>query len=178
MADFSERHWYVIYSKPQKEAYAQFHLQSKGLEVFFPRLLLPEASKVRKRVVPLFPSYLFARLLINSEEYLYAAWSPGVRRVVSFNGRPAPIDEQIVNFFIRQANQEGIIPARTNLRPGQEIQITGGPFDGLVGIMQELPNARGRVKILLTLLNRQTNVEIPIQFLRTGWVALQPSAAI
>jgi transcriptional antiterminator RfaH len=178
VSDFSERQWYVIYCKPQKEAYAQFHLQSKGLEVFFPKLLLPEISKIRKRVVPLFPNYLFAHLLISSTEYLYAAWSPGVRRIVSFNGCPAPIDEQIVKFFIGQANHEGIIAARTNLRAGQEVRIAGGPLDGLVGIMQEPPDARGRVKILLTLLNRQTNVEVPIQFIRTGWVASGPSAAI
>jgi transcription elongation factor/antiterminator RfaH len=178
VANYSEREWYVIYCKPHKEAYAQFHLQSKGLDVFFPKLLLPNVSKTRKRIVPLFPNYLFAHLLISSTEYFYATWSPGVRRIVSFNGCPAPIDGQIVKFFMEQADQDGIIPARTNLRAGQEVRITGGPLDGLVGIMQEPPNARGRVKMLLTLLNRQTNVEVPIQFIRTGWVAFGPSAAI
>ena len=178
MSDCGERQWYVVYCKSQKEAYAQFHLQSKGLEVFFPRLLLPEASKKHKRIVPLFPNYLFVRLQIFSAEYFYAAWSPGVRRIVSFNGCPAPIDEQIIGFFMQQADQDGIIPARTNLKAGQEVRITGGPLDGLIGIMQEPPDARGRVRILLTLLNRQTNVEVPVQFIKSGWVASAPSGAI
>jgi transcriptional antiterminator RfaH len=178
MSHLAERQWYVIYSKPQKEGYAQFHLQSKGLEVFFPRLLLPEASKKRKRIVPLFPNYLFVRLQIGSAEFFYAAWSPGVRRLVSFNGCPASIDEEVVDFFMQQADQEGLIPARTNLKAGQEVRITGGPLDGLVGIMQEPPNARGRVKILLNLLNRQTNVEVPVQFIDSGWVASAPSVEI
>ena len=173
-----ERQWYAVYSKPQKESYALFHLRSKGLEVFFPRLLLPEASKKRRRIVPLFCNYLFVRLQIHSAEYFYAAWSPGVRRIVSFNGYPASIDDKIISFFMQQADQEGIIPAQTNLKAGQEVRITGGPFDGLAGIMQEPPDARGRVKILLELLNRQTRVEVPMQYINSGWVASAPSVEI
>jgi transcription elongation factor/antiterminator RfaH len=176
--DFVDRQWYVVYCKPQKERYAQFHLESKQLQVFFPRLLLPEGSKSRKRIVPLFPNYLFVNLHILSEECFYVTWSPGVKRIVSFNGCPAPIDAQIITFFIQQADQEGIIPARTNLKAGQEVRITGGPLDGLIGILQEPPNASGRVKILLKLLNRETRVEVPIQFIKSGWVASAPSVEI
>lgn len=173
-----EQHWYAVYSKPQKESYALFHLRLKGLEVFFPRLLLPEASKKRRRIVPLFCNYLFVRLQVGSAAYSYAAWSPGVRRIVSFNGYPASIDDEIISFFMKQADQEGIIPARTNLKAGQPVRITGGPLDGLAGIMQEPPDARGRVKILLELLNRQTRVEVPMQFVNSGWVASAPSVEI
>jgi transcriptional antiterminator RfaH len=175
VSDSTERQWYVVYSKPQKEGYAQFHLRAKGLEVFFPRLLLPEASKKRKRIVPLFPNYLFVRLHIKSAEYFYATWSPGVSRIVSFNGCPASIDEDIITFFMQQADSEGIIFARSNLKAGQEVRITGGPLDGLMGILDEPPNARGRVKILLKLLNRETRIEVPIQFVQTEWVACTPA---
>ncbi len=61
-------HWYVAYCKPRKEECAQYHIERKGLEVFFPKLLLPEAGRLQKRVVPLFPNYIFVRLRI-AEEY-------------------------------------------------------------------------------------------------------------
>src|SRR5262245_43147477 len=48
-----ERRWYTVYSKPQKEEFAQSQLRSKGLEVFLPRLLLPNNGKKHKRIVPL-----------------------------------------------------------------------------------------------------------------------------
>jgi transcriptional antiterminator RfaH len=178
MSHSSERHWYVVYSKPQKEVYAQFHLRLKGVETFFPQLLVPNASRSRRRIIPLFPNYLFVRLEITSPEYFYVTWSPGVRRIVSFNGCPASIDEQIVDFFMRQADEEGIIRARSNLKTGQEVRITGGPLGGLVGVLQEPPDGKGRVKILLNLLNRQTNVEVPLQFIETGWVASASISAI
>jgi transcriptional antiterminator RfaH len=170
MSDINSRRWYVVYSKPHKEEFAQFHLRSKGLEVFFPRLLLPEYVQKRKRIVPLFPNYLFVRIHA-SEEYHYVLWSPGVKRILSFNGIPAPLDEGVVAFLVQQATPEGIIASRSNLRAGQEVRISGGPFDGLVGMIQEPPNAKGRVKVLMKLLSRQVEVEVPVQFVKSGWVA-------
>jgi transcription elongation factor/antiterminator RfaH len=165
-----ERQWYTVYSKPQKEEFARSQLHLKGLEVFLPKLLLPNSSKKRKRIVPLFPNYLFTRINIHSAEYGYTIWSPGVKRIVSFNGTPAPIDSDIVDYLMKQTNAEGLIPARSNLRIGQEIRISGGPFDGLTGIIQEPPNAKGRVRVLLTLLNRPTKAEVPVDLVDSGWV--------
>jgi transcriptional antiterminator RfaH len=166
----TERQWYVLYSKPQKEDYARLHLRAKGLEVFFPQLLFPKSAKKRKRLVPLFPSYLFVRLKLFSEEFSYAQWSPGISRIVSFNGVPASIDDSIVDFLMAQTNGDGVVEARPKLRIGQEVRISGGPFGGLVGIIQEPPNAKGRIKILLRLLNRPTKVDVPIHFLEAEWV--------
>jgi transcriptional antiterminator RfaH len=165
-----ERRWYTVYSKPQKEEFAQSQLRLKGLEVFLPKLLLPNNGRKRKRIVPLFPNYLFTRINVHSAEYGYTIWSPGVKRIISFNGTPAPIDGDIIDFLMKQTNNEGVIPARSNLKAGQEVRINGGPFDGLVGIVQEPPNARGRVKVLLTLLNRPTKAEVSVQLVNSGWV--------
>jgi transcriptional antiterminator RfaH len=166
----NERQWYTIYTKPQKEELAQLQLRLKGLEVFLPKLLLPNHGKKGRRIVPLFPSYLFTRINIDSAEYSYATWSPGVKRIISFNGTPMPIDDDVVDFLMKQTNTEGLIPARSSLRTGHEVRINGGPFDGLTGIVEEPPNARGRVRVLLRLLNRPTKAEIPVQLLNSGWV--------
>ena len=174
MSNLGERLWYAIYSKPQKEEAAHFHLRQKRVEVFLPKLLLPSTQKHRRRLVPLFPSYLFARIDAHSEEYGYVIWSPGVKRLVSFNGVPAPIDNTVIDFLIKEGNGSGIIPARSNVQIGQEVRIDGGPFDGLVGIIRQPPNAKGRVKILLSLLNRETKVDVPVRFVNCGWVNSRP----
>src|SRR5260221_9735751 len=103
-----DRLWYVVYSKPRREEFAQTHLRRKGLEVFFPRLALPHARQGQGQLVPLFPNYLFVRLQIP-EEYAYALWAPGVKTLVSFNGVPAPIDEEIISFLQKQSGPENII---------------------------------------------------------------------
>lgn len=165
--------WYVVHAKPRKEEFAQFNLRLKGLRVFLPRLLLPQSSQKRQRVAPLFPGYLFVRIRF-SEEYHYVIWTPGVKRLLIFNGSPAPVGGDIVSFLMEQATPEGIITAHSNLRAGQMVQLDGGPFDGLSGIIQEPPDAKGRVKILLSLLKRQVKVEIPARFVKCGWVTNPP----
>ncbi len=174
----AQRHWFVVYSKPKRELHAQLNLSAKGLDVFFPRLLLPHGPRGCSRIVPLFPNYLFVRLdLSKAAEYFYVAWCPGVNRLVSFNRSPACIDDDVIEFLMRQSDKNGIITGRTNLQQGQEVRINTGPLAGLVGILQELPNPKGRVKVLLNLLNRPTNVELPIHFVETGWITAAASAA-
>ena len=113
--------------------------------------------------MPLLPSYLFARV-DTPEQYDYVRWSPGVRYVISFNGTPAPLDDSIVSFLKQQADDEGILAARSTLEAGQEVLINDGPFAGLVGIIQNPPDARGRVKVLLELLGRHVKVDVPVAF--------------
>ena len=174
MSESPEKQWYVVYSKPQNEDYAKFHLESKGLQVFFPKLLLPEPAKKRKRIIPLFPNYLFVYINVFSREYYATVWCPGVRRIVGFNGYPACIDTKTIELLMQESDPLGIIAARSTLKPGQEVQLTDGPFAGLIGIIHEPPNAKGRVKVLLQLLNRQAKVEVPVQCIDTGWVPNRP----
>jgi len=170
-----QRDWYVVYCKPHREEQAQFHLRLKGLEVFFPRLDLVRVPEKRKRIIPLFPNYLFVRIDLPTE-FHYVSWSPGVKRIVSFGERPIPLDERVVDFLKQQTDGAGVIQARSQLRPGQEVEIRGGPFDGLIAIIQDPPDAKGRVKILLKLLSRQISVKLGVEFIKGEWVALEPQA--
>jgi transcription antitermination factor NusG len=165
----TSKRWYVVYSKPHEEECAQLHFRLKGVDCFFPRLLLPGTRK-RDRIVPLFPSYLFVRIRL-SEEYQHVVWSPGVRYLIGFAGSPLPLDDEVVDFLIRQANPDGVIQARLKLQVGQEVRICNGPFAGLVGIIREPPDTKGRVKLLLNFLKRQVTAQTPLEFIETRWVA-------
>jgi len=165
------KQWYVVYTKPNGEEVACSHLKLKGIDVFFPRLLLPAALGKRKPIIPLFPNYLFVRIQIF-EGYHYVAWSPGVKRFVAFNNSiPVPLDVNVVRYLMNQANSDGIIKARSKLKVGEEVLINGGPFEGLIGIIMEPPNAKGRLKVLMDLLSRQVQVEVPLSFCNSGWIA-------
>ena len=161
--------WYAVYSKPQKEELAQFHLRLKSVETFFPRLLLPKFSRKRKRIVPLFPNYLFVHISFT-REYYAVLWSPGVKHFVSFNNIPARLDDAVAEYIMRQADSEGIIVARSDLRVGQEVRVTGGSFEGVIGMLLGVPDAKGRVKVLMNLLSREIKVEIPVHMVANTWV--------
>ena len=168
-----QRDWYVIYAKPHKEEQAQFHLALKGVESFFPRLHLPGPVEKRKRLIPLFPNYLFARIHLPTE-YHYVIWAPGVKKIVSFSDTPVPIEDHVIRFLQQNADSTGVIQARSQLRRGQEIEVTGGPFNGLVGIIQDPPDAKGRIKVLLKLLSRQVTVKLGVEFIKGERVVFGP----
>jgi transcriptional antiterminator RfaH len=170
MSNMNSKRWYVVYSKPHAEEYAQFHFRLKGVEYFFPQLLLPGTRRKANRVVPLFPNYMFVRICL-SEDYHHVIWSPGVKYLVGFGGDPVPVDDKVVEFLMQQANPNGIITARAKLEVGQEVMICGGPFTGLVGIIREPPDAKGRVKLLLNLLRRQVTTHTPLELIESRWVA-------
>jgi transcription elongation factor/antiterminator RfaH len=167
-SEMNSKRWYVVYSKPHGEERAQFHFRLKGVEHFFPRLLLPGSRRKPNRIISLFPNYMFVRIAL-SEDYHHVVWSPGVKYLVGFGGHPAPLDDEVVEFFMKQANPEGIIPARLNLEIGQVVRICDGPFAGLVGIIQNPPDAKGRVKLLLNLLKRQVAAETPATSIEAVW---------
>jgi transcriptional antiterminator RfaH len=165
------KEWCVVYTKPQREEFAEVNLRLRGINTFFPKLFLPKSAKRKKQIVALFPNYLFVCIDVISVEYASIIWCPGVKRMVAFNGTPAIVEESIIAFLMAQAGADRVISARCNVTIGQQVAINGGPFDGLFGIIQEPPNAKGRVKILLELLSRPTKVDVPVQFIQANWVA-------
>ncbi|HXG51604.1 MAG TPA: transcription termination/antitermination NusG family protein [candidate division Zixibacteria bacterium] len=172
------RKWYAAFTKPRSEETARCHLDKKGIEVFYPRLFLPIATRSGRRVVSLFPNYLFVRIDVSSEEYSQVVWCRGVKRLVSFGGTPAVVEDSVVNFMREQADPEGLIVARSRLKAGDEVEIARGPLKGLVGILQEPPDTRSRVKVLMEILSRPVQVEVPAECINIGWVAPCPAVSV
>jgi transcription antitermination factor NusG len=169
----SQKNWLAVYTKPQREIYAEWNLHRRGMNTFFPKLLLPKTSKRKEKVLPLFPNYIFVQCALSAQGCSTVVWCPGVSRLVSFNGTPAIIDDLTIGLLKNRANADGLIVARCGVQTGQEVSINGGAFIGLLGIIQRPPNARGRVRVLLQLLNRQTSVDVPVEFIKARWLAQQ-----
>ena len=97
-------------------------------------------------------------------------WSPGVKCFVSFNDRPYPLEDGVVEYLLDRADKNGIIAARANITKGQEVQICGGPLAGLDGIIQSPPDAKGRVTMLLSLFNRHVEAEARLEHIESSWL--------
>ena len=91
------KRWYVLYSKPRKEQFLWQQLQSKGLEVFFPRLCLQARYCSEYRVIPLFPGYLFVHLDLESEDLGELLWHKFSNGLINYDGRPALVPDEIID---------------------------------------------------------------------------------
>jgi transcriptional antiterminator RfaH len=156
--------WFCLRTQPKHEHIAAANLRLlPQIEVFNPRIRYRRST--RRGPVwfteSLFPSYVFARF--DWRQWLRQVHhAAGVATVVHFGSRwPTLSDHSIAELKAAVGDQElRLIQAEPE--PGEEVQISGGAFHGLQGIVTRLVPARARVAVLLEFLGRQTTVEVPL----------------
>jgi transcriptional antiterminator RfaH len=156
--------WFVISTKARREQFAQDQLVRRGVDTFLPRIVEPLRLGLKSAVAPLFPGYLFVRIDLD-EQYLDVAWTPGVRRFIGFGALPCALDDKVIEFLHARIGREGILYAAPVFKQGDVVRIKHGPFEGLIGIIENPGCGRGRVRVLMELLRRQTRVEVPLHII-------------
>ncbi len=172
--DAKDATWYCIRTKRYKESWVARQLMESCAEIYLPLLRhLRTVRRQRKWVIEaLFPGYLFARFVVE-ERFRAVRYTSGVVSVVSTtNGGPLEVDEVIIS-TLRQRSTVGyveILPLP--FFPGEELEITEGPFQGLRALFQQELKAGERVAVLLELLSSRVRVELPREY-----VEKKPDAA-
>ena len=49
---------------------------------------------------------------------------------------------------------------RVGYQAGQSVRVTDGPFSEFIGVVDEIDEAKGKVKVLLSFFGRETPVEL------------------
>jgi len=158
-----ETPWWVVQTHRHKERAAQVQLEREGLATYLPLLRQWPRPAVGSDVGPMFPCYLLVRAA--PELFHHIGRTPGVHGLVSFGGEPAPLAASVVALLRAREGCDGIV-APTPLPPGAEVEITQGPLQGVVAVLEQRLTARQRVRVLLDLLQRRTRVEMPEQWVR------------
>ena len=156
--------WYAVNTKPKNEDFAARQLQHKGVEVFLPKIQVHRKRGAKKVALlePLFPGYLFVYIAPVTRLVHQINWTPGVRRLLCTGDTPVPVPDAAIDLIRQRTGSRGRqSPTRAQAFPaGSRVAIRHGPFAGLVGVIEKPTSARGRVRVLLELLQRQMTVEI------------------
>ncbi len=156
--------WYALQHKPAQGDRAVRNLQNQEVPCFYPKI---EVEKIRvgkrtKKLEPLFPGYIFVNLEQTNPVWSKLRSTFGVLRIVSFAGKPAAIDdaviEQIKTSMDKVAEQGGI-------QKGQKVELEDGPFKGLSAIFQAY-DGEERAIVLITFMQKQQQVKVPVSALK------------
>jgi transcriptional antiterminator RfaH len=156
--------WFCLRGQPKREHIAAACLrQISEIEVFCPRLRFrkPTTRGPVWFVEPMFPGYLFAR-------FDYAACnrrisqSPGVSGLVRFGDRLALLPDALISEIRIRTGLGECLEVNQALEPGQNVQITRGPFQGLEALVTRLVTARDRVEILIEWMGRSLHAEASV----------------
>jgi len=155
--------WRVVTAHRHREAVARVRLVQQGLETYLPLLRRWPRPPVGSDVGPLFPGYVFVRA--ERTHFHRITRTPGVGGLIVFGGEPARLDDAVIDFLRGREELDGIITA-CPLPSGSAVRITDGPWRGLAAILERRVSARERVLVLLDILQRQTRVEMPENWVR------------
>lgn len=132
---------------------------TRGGEDFLPlyRSRRRWSDRLKEIELPLFAGYVFCRFA--PEERVPVLRTPGVRSIVTFDGRPAPVSEEEVA-AMRQAVGSGLpVQPWPFLRAGQPVRIERGPLSGLCGVLVRAKDS-WRVVVSVELLQRSVAIEV------------------
>jgi len=151
--------WYLLQIKTQQHDRAQENLDNQGFEFYSPshRVKKIQRGKLQVRVEPLFPGYVFIQLDEQSNWRALQA-TRGVTRVVSFNGRPQPVDPELI-LALRQ-RFTGEQEPEALYKPGDRVVVVDGAFKYLEAIVKAVTPDE-RIIVLLNILNAQQALAMP-----------------
>lgn len=80
--------------------------------------------------------------------------------MVSFDGKPVPIDDEVIAFFKSRVGQNGFLNIGESMKPGDKIKIKSGPWQELVGVVERDLTTSERVLILITSISYQGHLTV------------------
>ena len=112
--------------------------------------------------MPLFASYVFVRS--RPQDSLSAVrFCPGVLRPLTFAGRLAFVDEELIETLKLKEGDRGHIlhdVHASEMSPGRRVRIMDGPLRGVEGVLAGLLRGRQRAKVLIQFLRSEHTVEV------------------
>ena len=153
------RHWYALYTLPQNEKSVSAHLALREIESYLPTYGSVRKWKNRqqvKLVLPLFPSYVFAR--ISRRECGRVLSTPGVVRLVGNSREPIPVSDATIGFLRSDLCMGRMEPYR-ELVLGERVRIKDGAMRGVEGMLVR-KNDKLRFVLNVEMIQRQVAVEI------------------
>ncbi|OGL66192.1 transcription termination/antitermination protein NusG [Candidatus Uhrbacteria bacterium RIFCSPLOWO2_01_FULL_47_24] len=164
------RRWYALHTYSGYEENVTHNLkqriESMGMEDKIFNVLVPTEKKIKiksgKRKIieeKIFPGYVLVEMVVTDDSWYVVRNTPNVTGFVGSGTTPTPIaDEEVKSLMKRMQIEE---PKYTiDVTVGSPVQITDGPFKNFEGKVSAVDEARGKIKVMVTMFGRETPVEL------------------
>lgn len=153
--------WFAAYTCSRHEKQVSRQLCERQVDCFLPTYQCVRRWKDRRKEIefPLFPGYIFVR--ICEAERLRVLQVAGVVQLVTFNGRPAPLNDSEIE-SLRNGIASGICPEpHPYLKVGRRVRVKYGPLAGVEGLLVRRKD-KFRIVISIDLIMRSIAAEVQV----------------
>ena len=164
------RRWYVLHTYSGYEENVEKNLkqriESMDMEDKIFNILIPIEKKIkikngkRKGIEEnIFPGYVMVEMMVTDESWYVVRNTPNVTGFIGTGTIPTPIsDKEIKDLQKRMGVEEPKF--KIDVSVGSPVKITDGPFKNLEGKITNIDEAKGKIKVLVSMFGRETPVEL------------------
>jgi transcriptional antiterminator NusG len=166
------KRWYVlhVYSGFEKKISQQIKEQAelKGLADHIGDIIVPteEVMEVRRAQKvnterKFFPGYVLIHMDMSDEAWHLVKDVPKVTGFLGNKHKPSPITDAEAERIMKQ-QQEGTETRRPAVifEIGEQVRVADGPFTSFNGIVEDVDEDKGRVKVMVSIFGRPTPVDL------------------
>jgi transcriptional antiterminator NusG len=162
--------WYVIHIQTSYEARVKQALEQrvkslgvedKIFEIVIPtrEIIVVKKGKKTKATEKVFPGYILVKMILNDDSWLVVRTTEGVTGFVGAGLKPTSISDKEVDAIMKFVKQEQP-KFKSKFSVGEAVKITDGPFSDFLGSIQEIDEEKGKIKVLVSIFDRETPVEL------------------
>ncbi len=164
------RRWYVLHTYSGYEENVAQNLkqrvESLDMEDKIFNILIPTEKKIKikngkRKVVEekIFPGYILVEMEVTDDSWYVVRNTPNVTGFIGTGTIPTPISEAEVKSLQKRMGVED--PKFTiDVIVGSPVKINEGPFKNMEGKVTSIDEAKGKVKVSVSMFGRETPVEL------------------
>ena len=108
-----------------------------------------------------FPGYMLIKMIMNNQTWQLVKNSNKVSGFVGNENKPIPLSQNEAMKMLKKAdNSIEYIAPKYVYEVGQQVKVIDGPFASFNGMVEEVDEERGRLKISVSIFGRSTPVEL------------------
>ncbi|HZR00600.1 MAG TPA: transcription termination/antitermination protein NusG [Chloroflexota bacterium] len=165
-----DRKWYVIHTYSGYENKVKTNLEhristmdvrDRIFQVVIPMEGEVEVKDGQRRTVQrkVFPGYVLVDMKLDDQSWYVVRNTPGVTGFVGSGNKPIPLEETEVRKILKQMTAEAP-RVKIAFERGQSVRIIDGPFADFIGVVSDILQDKGKVRVMVSFFGRETPIEL------------------
>lgn len=129
-------------------------------------IMVPKEKKIKikngKRTVieeRIYPGYVLVEMVVTDASWYVVRNTPNVTGFIGLGTTPTPVDPKEIELLKKRMGMAEP-KFKIEVKEGDAVKITDGPFKDFDGKIQEVNEEKGKVKVLVSIFGRETPVEL------------------
>jgi len=164
------RRWYVLHTYSGYEENVKHNLEQRiesfDMEDKIFSVMVPKEKKIKikngKRQTveeKIFPGYILVEMMVTDDSWYVVRNTPNVTGFIGSGTTPTPIDPKEMLSLVKRTEIEDPTH-KIDVQLDETVKISDGPFKNFEGKVSNVDEARGKIKVLVSMFGRETPVEL------------------